>query len=263
MGNLAFPQLSSGSQVQYPLRKRRNLQSPINAFADGSIGASNLNANASYVWELAYSELTATDQQALLNLFTACQGSLLPFTFIDPTANMLSSSSNLTSSEWIADPLLTIQSGATDPEAGNGAFTATNAGQVAQQLTQQVNAPANYQYCFSVYAVAPSPTQVTLTRTAVSAASEALMVGASWVRLIQTAQLVDDQLGFNVSISIPPGQSITLFGPQLEPQLWPSRYRATNLTGGVYSNAHFLGDSITFASDAPGLFSTLISIEAN
>jgi len=43
--------------------------------------------------------------------------------------------------------------------------------------------------------------------------------------------------------------------------LSPSRYRATAESGGVYQNAHLLGNSVTFESQAPGLFSTSISIE--
>jgi hypothetical protein len=49
MASLAFPQLSSGALAQYPLRKRRVIQSAINAFGDGSVIASNINANTQSV----------------------------------------------------------------------------------------------------------------------------------------------------------------------------------------------------------------------
>jgi hypothetical protein len=84
---------------------------------------------------------------------------------------------------------------------------------------------------------------------------------SNWTRLVNSNQLSDTQISFSVFLSVPPGESVAVFGPQLEPQLSPSRYRATTVAGGVYQNAHFLGDSITFESAAPGLFSTVISIE--
>jgi hypothetical protein len=73
--------------------------------------------------------------------------------------------------------------------------------------------------------------------------------------------LTDAQTGFGVSISIPAGATITVFGPQLEPLFAPSPYRPTVAAGGVYMNAHFLTSALTFTSDAPGLFSTALSIE--
>lgn len=261
MANLAFPQLLSGAQAQYPLRKRRVIQSPVNAFADGTMITSNINANSQYVWELAYVDLTSVDQSSLQNLFTACQGPFLPFIFIDPADNMLSSSTNVKAGTWIADSLLSIVAGAGDPMGGHNAFTLTNAGQTDQQVAQQITAPANFRYCLSVYASAPVPASLTLGRAAVSSLSETFTVHSSWTRLVHSAQLADDQVGFTIWLRVPAGQSIVVFGPQLEPQISPSRYRPTANAGGVFQNAHFLGDSITFESDAQGLVSTLINIE--
>lgn len=261
MANLAFPQLSTGALVQYPFRKRRTIQSSVNAFADGSMIASNINANYQHVWELAYSELTSTEMNALQAHFAACQGPFLPFIFIDPTANMLGYSSNLTIGSWQRDPLLSVTPGAADPLGGNSAFTLVNSGQIDQKVSQQISAPANFQYCFSIFAFASTPTSLSLGSNAVSSQSQQFAVGANWSRLINPSRLSDELMSFTVSVTVPASQTVVVFGPQLEPQLRPSRYRATAVAGGVYPNAHFLGDSISFESDAPGLFSTLISIE--
>ena len=262
MASLAFPQLSSGAMAQYPLRRRRVIQSPVNAFDDGSMLTSNINANSRFIWELAYRDLTSVDQAALQALFTACNGQLLPFTFIDPTDNMLSNSSILGNGAWEVDPLLAVNQ-STDPLGGSKGFLLVNSGQVAQKISQQITAPANFQYCFSVYASSSvtSSASLSLTASNLSSQSESFVVGPTWMRLVTSVQLSDNQMSFTASIVVPPAQSIAVFGPQLEPQLSPSRYRETAGAGGVYQNAHLLGDSITFESDAAGLFSTLISIE--
>jgi hypothetical protein len=261
MANLAFPQLSSGALVQYPFRKRRVLQSVLNTFADGSMIASNISSNTQRTWELSYTDLTNADQVALESHFRACQGPLLPFIFIDPTDNMVGSSSDLTLGEWMADPQLLVSGGAADPLGGSSAFTLVNGGETDQKLSQTIAAPASFQYCFSVYAASAVPTSVTLGLTAVSSQSQAFASGNNWTRLVSAMQLADNQLSFTVSITVPAAQTVLVWGPQLEPQISPSSYRATTGNSAVYQNAHLLGDSITFESTAPGLFSTFISIE--
>jgi hypothetical protein len=113
----------------------------------------------------------------------------------------------------------------------------------------------------SVYAFAHVPASLLLGWKAVSSFNETFAVGTSWTRLVNSGQLPDNQMGLTSYIVVPAGRSVVVFGPQLEPQPVPSRYRSTADTGGVYKNAHFLGDTITFESSAPGLVSTLISIE--
>lgn len=261
MANLVFPQLSSGAVAQYPLRKRRTLGSTINSFADGSVVSSNINANRRTVWELSYTDLNAQDQSALQNHFAACHGPLLPFTFIDPTDNMLSSSSSLTSSAWIADALLSVTAGAADPAGGRTAFTLVNNGQANQQLSQPLVAPASFQYCLSLYASAPVPSSLELAITATSSQVQTFSIGTAWTRLISPVQLSDTGVALTVSVVVPAGQTVYIWGPQLEPQPRPSTYRPTASAGGIYQNAHLLNDSITFESQAPGLFSTVITIE--
>jgi len=263
MASLVFPQLSSGAMAEYPLRKRQLIQSPLNAFADGSLTVSGINVNYQKVWELAYTELTSADQASLQSLFQACRGPLRPFLFIDPTDNMLSNSTDFTLGSWSKDPQLSIIGGAVDPLGGSTAFTVTNFGAATQQLIQTVSAPANFQYCFSLYGSAPVPSSLALGLglTSQPPQSQSFAVGATWKRLVNSAQLLDNSTSFTVNIIVPAAQTVVIWGPQLEPQRMPSHYRPTATSGGIYQNAHFLGNSLTFQSDAPGLFSTLINIE--
>ncbi len=64
-----------------------------------------------------------------------------------------------------------------------------------------------------------------------------------------------------IAMVIGAGQQVQVFGPQLEAQIEPSRYRPTTAQGGVYANAHWAVDQLPIAAEAPNLFSTQFIIE--
>lgn len=83
-----------------------------------------------------------------------------------------------------------------------------------------------------------------------------------WSRAVSSGRLNDEGTELTIAISLGAGQQVTIFGPQLEPQLAPSGYRPTAQQGGVYSNAHWAEERLTVAAEAPDLFSTSFVIEA-
>jgi len=88
-------------------------------------------------------------------------------------------------------------------------------------------------------------------------------VGQNWSRITSSGALNDTGTGLSVAISLAAGQSISLFGPQLEPQFAPSRYRATYSSAGLYPNAHWAVPELVFTAQGPNLFSTSFSIETS
>ena len=262
MDNLFFPQLASGALAQYPLRKTRIARTIRNVLPDGSmLLAPDANATK-LVWQLAYTALSSQELNALTAHFTACQGRLKAFTFIDPADNLLASSSNFLNTAWQTANTITCANGAPDPYGTLTACTATNNGQVNAEISQTLIIPAAFQYCFSVYAVsATNSTLAVVRRGSATEESQTLSVGPRWTRLVASGHLVDPGTRFTVAISLRPGQQISLFGPQLEAQLLPSRFRKTVGAGGVYPNAHWAIDELPVSADAPDLFSTAFSIE--
>lgn len=213
------------------------------------------------LWELSYTNLSTTDAAAIQAHFNACVGSLHAFTFIDPTENMLLSSSDLTAAVWQNSSLIEITSGASDPDGGSNAFIVTNTGQGNQEISQALTVPANYQYCFSLYASSAQNSTITLIRRGSSTEQDTVPVGPNWSRVVSSGRLDDPGTSFTVAISLAAGQQLQLYGVQLEAQLAPSRYRPTTQAGGVFSNAHWAVDQLTLVADAPSLFSTSFSIE--
>ncbi len=262
MANLFFPQLSSGAVAQYPIRKTRIARTVRNILLDGSeitypdIGAAQL------VWQLGYTALSLQDLDALTTHFNNCQGRLQPFTFIDPTDNMLGNSANLMGPLWQTASSIQVGANIADPIGGTAAFSATNNGQVSQQIAQTVLVPSGYQFCFSIYVQSAQPAPLELIRSGpTNQQATNVMAGVQWTRVISSGVLADQGSSLKVAVNLMPGQKIFLYGPQLEAQATPSRYRPT-VHGGVYANAHWGVDELPISADAPNLFSTAFTIGA-
>lgn len=265
MADLCFPQLSTGALAQYPFRKTRLTRNIRNTLPDGSIilqpdpSASRIN------WELAYSSLSIEDVNALSALFRFCCGRKNPFTYIDPADNMLTNSSNLLSSAWSVANLIQLTSGVSDPKGGQAGFLGVNQGQTIAECTQTLAVPTGYRYAFSTYVSSAEAGTLELVRRGLQAeVSTQLQIGPQWTRIVTSGTLPEQGMSITVAIRLESGQRVSLFGPQLEAQPVPSRYRPTFANGGgVYANAHWAVDEVHFSADAPGLFSSAFSVEAN
>lgn len=262
MPNLFYPQLSSGAMAQYPIRKIRIARTIKNVLPDGSMILLSDADGARLLWELSYTDLSNSDIQALQAHFKACVGPFHGFTFIDPTDNMLVSSADLTNSPWLSSSLIRVSQGIADPVGGNGAFTLTNTGQSNLAITQILDVPSGYQYCFSIYALSAIPSAITLVRNGLTEQEEtSVAIGPNWTRATSSGRLNDSGVGLTIGITLSPGQQVQVYGPQLEAQVAPSRYRPTAQTGGVYANAHWAVDQLSVTASAPDLYSTAFSIE--
>jgi hypothetical protein len=263
MANLFFPQLSTGAIAQYPIKKMLVTRNITNLLADGSMIVQADPDASKMIWQMAFTELPPADANTLQSHFESCRGPYHAFTFIDPTDNMLANSVDLSNSSWTKFPQIQITAGAADPNGGTNAFVVTNMGSAQQQVSQQLTIPANYQYCFSLFALSAQPTSLTLFRQGLTVtASDSVSIGTGWSRFVSSGRLNDPGTQFSVGISLEPGQQVTLFGLQLEPQIQPSRYRATVGSGGVYTNCHWASNTLQITSDAPNLFSTTFTIQS-
>lgn len=217
---------------------------------------------ARLLWGLSYSNLSNGDVEAIQAHFNSCVGPFHAFTFIDPTDTMLLSSSDLRAVAWQTSSMINVIPGAGDPEGNSSAFSVTNTGQADQVISQSVEVPANYRYCFSLYVNSDRPSAITLIRSGGSAEERtSVPIKPGWSRVVSSGQLNDPGKMFTVAISLAAGQRFELYGVQLEAQISPSRYRPTAQTAGVFSNAHWGVDELTVTSEAPNLFSTSFSIE--
>ena len=229
---------------------------------DGSVISYADTDAARLIWQLGYTALPLQDLGLLIAHFNSCQGRLHAFTFIDPTDNMLANSSNLLSPPWQCSSLIQIAGNYADPNGGSSAFTVTNNGQTNQTFSQTLAVPSGYQYCFSVYVLSVEPAPIELIRSgSTDQETTTAMTSSQWTRVISSGALSDQGMTLTVAVSLASGQQVAIYGPQLEPQILPSRYRPTGTLGGVYQNAHWGVDEIPLSADEPDLFSTVFTIE--
>src|SRR5579875_3417991 len=201
MANLFFPQLATGALAQYPIQKTRVYRTITNLLTDGTLIMAPDNDATLLNWKLTYSGLSGDEIQQIQTLFRACTGPLTGFTFIDPTDNMLVASGDFTAPAWSKSTLVTATPGATDPMGGNNATTVTNASEAPQLVTQSINVPANYVYCFSVYVASTQATSVELVRQGPSSgAVDVVAAGPGWSRVITSGRLNDPGTVFTVGI---------------------------------------------------------------
>jgi hypothetical protein len=136
---LFFPQLRSGAVAQLPLQRSENYRTLRNALADGSVIQMSDASFARVVWTLKFSDLTVDEAQALQSLFRSADGRLNTFTFVDPSANLLCWSEDLTQPVWSVDPQLAL-SGVQDAFGGAAGTQITNGAAAVQSVSQTTKA---------------------------------------------------------------------------------------------------------------------------
>ena len=259
-----FPQLETGNISHYPLIRTHFTRTITNTAEGGSsIRTADVGATQIY-WDLTYLDLSTGEWASIEQLFDGVHGRLGTFTFLDPTANLLSWSEDFTKPLWHADPLLQLSPGIQDPLGGTSAIRVTNMAQTSQRLVQQIEAPAWYQYCFSVYARSAQTETARLLQSATGGELlQPCALGAGWSRVMLNARLTTQTDGVAFGIELPSGSEVDLFGVQLEAQSGAGTYKKNTDLGGVYPSSRFDQDELTFTTTGPNQHSSQIRIISN
>jgi hypothetical protein len=216
----------------------------VNTAADGTVIKLADSGAVSVEWQLKYAALSDAELAALLQFFTAAEGTLNSFTFVDPTANLLAWSGDLSNAVWNAAPFLASTAAQADPAGGNNAWQVANSGAAAQGLTQTLTAPGEYLYCFSVYAKSAGPAAITML---LGSNRYGQNLGSHWQRFACTGTSDPSASSVTFGIELGPGAIVEIFGLQVEPQDSPSLYKAST-TSGCYENARLRDDILSFTT---------------
>jgi hypothetical protein len=258
-----FPQLPSGASGQYPIQKRRIERTIINQLPDGH-AVKFADAGAEQVeWQLAFRDLADSEIAGLQQFFSTCEGQLNGFTFLDPLDNLLAWSESLNQPAWEASTLLQLAAGIDDPNGGTGATRIVNPTGSDLSVQQSVNAPGALVYCFSTYVRSQNGISISLFRqTADASASNTYATLTTWNRISLSGSLNTAAVSMTVGITVPAGQSVDVYGFQLEAQPAASPYKSSFSAGGVYSNAHFSQDAFTATTTGPNRNQCTLTISA-
>src|SRR5579884_2363106 len=95
-----FPQLSTGTTSQLPLRWTDQFPALSNQFMDGSVVTADAEALSGVAWDLTFDGLNEAERGALQSFFESARGALNSFTMIDPADNLLAFSEDFTQACW-------------------------------------------------------------------------------------------------------------------------------------------------------------------
>ena len=261
---LYFPQLTSGAVSQYPIVTRTVTRTVSNLLEDGDTIRMGDGGAAQMSWDLTLSGLATDEWNAIEQLFEIVQGGLGAFTFLDPASNLLAWSEDYSQTVWSVDPLLALGTGIQDALGGTGATRVTNIAQARQQLLQHISGPASYQYCFSVFLRSDASQIATLVQSAsIARAERVCTVTPQWTRFALSGRFPVEDDGIAFGVSLEPGGSVDIFGPQVEPQPAAGKYKKTVDRSGVYAKCRFAMDSLTLTTQGPNQQSGVIRLVSN
>ena len=264
---LYYPQLSTGAVAQYPLARHHTTRTLVNELVDGRrLKLSDPDASR-VLWLLEYSGLSDAERGAIESLFREAEGRLRPFVFLDPLSNLLRWSESLSNEVWIDSGLIQRNGGTEDMHGTSRATRLVNTGQSWHRLSQHVEGPATYRYCFSLQARSSAGTQVRLGLSHSGAAEHTTYeLGSQWRHLQISAALGGDSSELSCWLELEGGGVTDVFGTQLQAQPSPSVDRKTEATSGVYRRTRFAEDQIEFTAEAVDNHRTkirLISLEGD
>jgi hypothetical protein len=230
--------------AQFPFLRRTGFRTLVNEAADGSeIRAADVDFEERD-WLLSSNELSDQEWQDIEDLFVGVEGRLKSFLFLEPGANLLSWSEQLSNAVWDKDAGFTVLDGQADPLGGAGAVRITSGG-AAGSVTQTLAIPAAFRYAGSIWArTAQSGALLQVDDSTSQVVQAAFDSGNQWRRYSMGYNLASASEVVAFRIALPAGALVDVFGPQLEAQASPSAYKKTLDQGGVYPNARFDQDEL-------------------
>jgi hypothetical protein len=240
MSALVYPQMT-----QLPLVKRLRRRTIANRTADGRTIKLGDPAGEITEWELRYQDLSDTEVEALRMFFESAEGSLQPFTFVDPTENLLTASSALDGAAWTRDPMLRVTGGPLE-------WSLENTGSGSQSLWQDIGGPAGFTYCFSLYARSDA---TTVLRAVAGELAVERALSPDWRRIKVSGRLETTRF----SVELRPGASIEARAFQVEGQAGASQPHR-GIRGGVFEGAHLAKDELEVAATGLNRHSCTVEI---
>ncbi len=241
---LLFPQLVTGAVAQFPIAKEYLPATALNIQEDGTRYRYSDPDPIRMAWTLRYRHLTSTEVNLLETFFQTTLGPVIPFTFLDPSNNLLAWSEDLNNAIWQKSPLLNA-SGTTFSGAGSA--------------TQILSCPNSATLCLSVLARADQPAQLSLT---LADTTSQFTVAAGWTQYFVTRTGSGGATTTDATVSSG-GSSLQIAKVMVSAQPAPGGYMPTNDIAGVMTNTRFDQNSLAITAEGVNDFSCDIRLISN
>jgi len=251
-----FPQLGSGAMAQYPLQRNRQWRAITNTLESGETIRLGDVPGGWIEWRLRYEELSDAEVAKLTGLFEASRGEAGSFGFVDPFANLLGWSEDLSKPDW-QKGLLSAGGGFSDPLGTQRGWNVQNGNEAEQTLSQTLSLPGEYTTCFSAYVRSDSAGTVGIAR---DSNRVNVPVGPQWKRIQVSGGAAAGATASTFSVIFSAGSTVRVFGLQVEAQPWPSLYRPTGAAAGILEETRFDGGELKVVHTAPGLSACQVNL---
>lgn len=240
-----FPILRSGSMGQYPVARKTGHGLVTTTTPGGVVWRGRNGAAAEVEWRLSYDELTDDEARALEQHFDAMSGAAGRFTFVDPLANLLRWSEDVSAEGWARGAGLASQ--AMSDEAGEVYFALSNGGGGEVTLAQAVSLPAGARLCFSC------EVRGAASGVEVMAGGERRRAsgGAAWRPVHATCQPLGSETAVMAGLALAAGAVVEVRRMQAEMQTAPTPYKASWEFGGIYESTRYGQDRLVVAATGP------------
>ena len=249
-----YPQLESGAVSQLPGRKERQWRAIENRLEGGERIASNDSYGGTVTWNFEYQDLSDLEMQSLNDLFSSSKGSCGSFGIVDPFVNLIAGSEDLSRPDWQTGAM-TVQAGFANPAGTQKAWRIINASAGDQDLQQTLSFPGSLVACFSAYVRSDASQVFQIRRDSIVMPQVA---GATWSRVTASGTGDSGSETSTFAIRISAGQSLDLWGLQVEAQPYASKYKPSVTAQGVYPQTHFAVDELPMINTSPGRYSCTV-----
>ncbi len=144
-----------------------------------------------------------------------------------------------------------------DPLGTARASSITNSSAGTQSLQQTLGLAGNYVTCFSAYLRSDFGGTVTLKRDNTQVH---VSLTPGWKRVYVSGVGATGAVQSTFSVALSAGQTIDIWGLQVEAQPYPSAYKQTAAGSGIYEETYFGDDELKITSTGPGLSSCEINL---
>jgi len=234
---MLFPQIRTQGVLQEAAARQVSVSRSGNRLHDGSRIQGAKVRPLVRCWRLRYAGLTAEEAEALRHLVVESRSAAGGFVFIDPWANMLARSEDLTDGVWQPSALCEV-SRENALDEGIAVHSVRSLSGVAERIEQVVALGGAGTFCLSC--------DVRSETAAVGAVrlqggsqvfSRTFAAGPAWRSVWVTGEFSSACAELLVSIEVGGGSVVMVRGVELDYQGTPCPYKPSHGAGGVYPDA--------------------------
>ena len=145
--------------------------------------------------------------------------------------------------------LLHVTPAVTDPQGTTRASRLANSSAATQALTQSLGIRGEHVACFSAWVRSDTISVASIQR---GGHQSTYAIGPAWKRIHVTGAGNAGQADSTFALLVEPGQTVDVWGLQVEAQPAPSVYKVSGPPTGIYAETRFASPELTIAGTGPG-----------